>query len=66
MRPLPDTVKDLLDDLETHYPPRCKDPSETLEQHCNYAGQVQLIADLRTRYDWTRENQRMESILKGT
>ena len=66
MRPLPETVEALLEDLETHYPPRCKDPSETLEQHCNYAGQVQLIADLRIRYDWTRENQRMESILKGT
>ena len=66
MRLLPDTVEDLLDDLETHYPPRCKDPSETLEQHCNYAGQVQLIADLRVRFDWTRENQRMQSILKGT
>ncbi len=66
MRPLPETVEGLLDDLETHYPPRCKDPSETLEQHALYAGQVQLIADLRVRYDWTRENQRMATILKGT
>jgi len=66
MRPLPDTVKDLLEDLETHYPPRCKDPSESLEQHCNYAGQVSLIADLRIRYDWTQENQRTRTILKGT
>ncbi len=66
MRSLPDTVEDLLDDLETHYPPLCKDPSETLEQHYNYAGQVQLIADLRARYDWTHENHRMESILKET
>ncbi len=67
MRPLPETVEGLLEDLETHYPPRCKDPSESLEQHTNYAGQVQLIADLRVRYEWTRQEQRMESILnKGT
>ena len=66
MRPLPDTVEDLLEDLETYYPPRCKDPAETLEQHCNYAGQVQLITVLRERYDWTRSEQRMASILKGT
>ena len=66
MRPLPDTVEGLLEDLETHYPPRCKDPSETLEQHCNYAGQVQLIADLRVRYVWTQDNYRMEALLKET
>ena len=66
MRLLPDTVEGLLEDLETHYPPCCKDPSETLEQHYNYAGQVQLIADLRARYVWTQDNYRMESILKGT
>ncbi len=64
MRPLPESVAGLLEDLETHYPPRCKDPSESLEQHLHYAGQVQLIADLRTRYDWTRQEQRLEGIIK--
>jgi len=66
MTPLPDTVADLLASLEASYPPRCKDPSETLEQHMSYAGQVSLIADLRVRYDWTRSNQRMQDILKET
>ena len=66
MRPLPDTVADLLADLEAAYPPRCKDPSESLEQHVNYAGAVQLVTDLRVRYEWTRQNQRMQDILKET
>ncbi len=63
MRPLPDTVDALLEDLETHYPPRCKEPSETLEEHANYAGMVQLITDLRIRSDWTKDNYRMETLL---
>ncbi len=65
MRPLPDTVEALLEDLETNYPPRCKEPAESLEQHMQYSGQVQLIADLRLRDEWTRDNQRMKTILKG-
>lgn len=64
MRPLPESVEELLEDLETHYPPRCKDPLETLEQHLNYAGQVQLVADLRIRYDWTGQEQRLQGIIK--
>lgn len=63
MRPIPDTVQDLLLDLEAYYPPRCKEPGESLEQHMQYSGQVQLIADLRIRMDWTRQNQRMKDIL---
>ncbi len=63
MRPLPDTVDTLLADLEQHYPPRCKDPTETLEEHLIYAGQVQLITDLRIRFDWTQDNYRMATLL---
>ncbi len=66
MRPLPDTVEALLEDLETNYPPRCKEPGESLEEHMQYSGQIQLIAVLRERYDWTRDNQRVKTILKGT
>lgn len=64
MRMMPDSVEGLLADLEAHYPPRCKDPAETLEQHAHYAGQVTLIADLRLRYEWTRKNFMLDRILK--
>lgn len=64
MRPTPDSVEGLLADLESTNPPRCKDPNETIDQHMMYAGRVELIAELRTRYEWTVKDQRMESILK--
>lgn len=66
MRPLPDHTRDLLDDLEEHYPPRCIEPLESLEDAHRYAGMVELIATLRARYEWTQENSRIPDIdLKG-
>jgi hypothetical protein len=41
----------LLEELEASYPPKCKDPSESLEEHANYAGKVSLISELRGRYE---------------
>lgn len=66
MRPIPDSTRDLLDDLEEHYPARCKSPDESLEDHLRYAGMVELIDVLRQRYEWTQENSRIPDIdLKG-
>ena len=62
MRPLPDTVRELLADLEENYPPRCKTLEESPEEHAQYAGQVELIATLRSRYDWTAKNHKIQDI----
>ena len=56
MRPLPDLSRDLIEDLEENYPPRCKTPEESLEDHLRYAGMVELIDVLRQRHEWTRKN----------
>lgn len=62
MRTLPDSVSELLADLEEHYPPRCKSLEESPEEHSQYAGQVELIATLRARYEWTRDNYKIQDI----
>lgn len=64
MRALPSSVEGVIADLEANYPPRCKSPDESLEAHMMYAGQVDLIAVLRSRFEWTRQNYRMDNILK--
>ena len=51
MRQLPHSVAGLLDELEADYPPRCKTSEETLEAHMLYAGRVELITTLRSRWD---------------
>ena len=61
MRPLPETAKDLIEDLEANYKPRCKAPHEDAEEHAFYAGQVALVEVLRQRYDWTQQNLRIET-----
>lgn len=43
----PETAEDLVRILEENYPPRCKDPEESLETHMMYAGQVALVQTLR-------------------
>jgi len=52
---MPHTAEDLLIELEVAYPPRCKDSQESLEEHARYAGQVELIQNLRRRFTWTNE-----------
>lgn len=42
--PIPDG---LLEYLESIFPPCCKRPSESLEEHMLYAGKVALIGSLR-------------------
>ena len=61
MRPLPESVKDLLDDLEDLFPPRCIEPQERPDDAHRYAGKVELVADLRRRYEWTQNNLRIET-----
>lgn len=51
MQPMPNTVIGLIEALEVDYPPRCKTPSESLEEHSIYAGKVELIVHLRARYE---------------
>jgi len=51
MRVLPNSVIGLLEQLEADYPPKCKDPDETLEVHAQYAGKVALVVLLRGRYE---------------
>ncbi|MEW6121287.1 MAG: hypothetical protein AB1698_01640 [Pseudomonadota bacterium] len=45
----PEVPEDLVAYLEASYPARCKAPGEGLEEHAFYAGQVELIAILRSR-----------------
>lgn len=61
MRPIPDTVKDLIEDLEANYKPRCKAPKENPEEHAFYAGQVALVEVLRSRYEWTQNKLKVET-----
>jgi hypothetical protein len=56
LNPLPDTVEDLIKELETLYPPRCVAVGDTLEAAHRYAGSVELIEALRIRFNWTRDN----------
>jgi hypothetical protein len=51
MRLIPNSIIGLLEELEADYPPKCKDPDESLEEHANYAGKVDLIATLRGRFE---------------
>lgn len=40
----------LIDQLVKDYPPRCKLPSESLEEHARYAGKVELVQSLVLKY----------------
>ncbi len=51
MRHIPNSIAGLLEELEADYPPKCKDPSESLEDHAHYAGKVSLINTLRGRFN---------------
>lgn len=62
MNPIPNSVVELIEELEEMFPPACKDPNETLEQHARYAGRVELIEEIRTRYDWTQQNAKVSDL----
>jgi hypothetical protein len=50
MRPLPKDTGTLLDHLDALYPPRCRKPDESEREHERYAGKVDLIAELKARF----------------
>lgn len=60
MKVLPNTVPELLDDLEASYPPVCKKADESLEEHSRYAGKVELVAELRRRLNAEENRQQRE------
>ena len=51
MRLLPNSVVGIIEELEADYPPRCKTPDESLEEHMCYAGSVAVVTKLRARYE---------------
>jgi hypothetical protein len=51
MRPIPQDTGTLLDQLEELYPPRCRRPDESEREHERYAGKVDLIAELKARFN---------------
>jgi hypothetical protein len=51
VRQLPNSIIGLLEELEADYPPKCKDPEESLEAHAVYAGKCELVELLRARYE---------------
>jgi len=67
MRQIPTATIGLLEELEADYPPKCKDPDESLEVHAQYAGKVALIALLRARFDacLKRDTKKLPQILQG-
>lgn len=64
LRIIPHLSEDLISDLEEHYPPRCIDPMETLEDAHRYAGMVELIQTLRARLEYTKESAALEELLR--
>ena len=58
---MPEVPKALLEYLEKQYPPRCLQATETVEEHLRYAGMVDLVADMRFRFDqapdWVGEDE---------
>jgi hypothetical protein len=56
LKPIPDTVEALIEELETNYPHRCVAVGDTLEAAHRYAGAVDLVETLRIRFNWTRDN----------
>jgi len=55
MKPLPHTAEELIAELELAYPPACIGPQDSLNDHLRYAGRVDLIQDLRRRFQWSQE-----------
>lgn len=51
MRAFPVTIAGLIEELESLYPPRCIGPEEVAHTAHRYAGKVELIAELKGRYD---------------
>lgn len=59
MTPVPNSIIGLLEELERHNPPRCMKAGEDLNSHLRYAGRVELVTELRSRYDAeTRRNKK--------
>lgn len=63
MRIIPNSAEELIEDLEEHYPPRCIEPMETLEDAHRYAGMVELIQNLRARLEYTKEEAALEELI---
>lgn len=65
MRMLPNTVIGLLEELEVDFPPKCKTPDESLDEHMLYAGHVSLVTLLRARYEagLRKENKGLPKVL---
>jgi len=51
MRSLPTDTYTLLTELEAQYPTRCRKPNESELDHERYAGKVDLIEELRARFE---------------
>lgn len=51
MRSLPTDTATLLDQLEAQYPTRCRKQNESELDHERYAGKVDLIQELRARFE---------------
>lgn len=51
MKPVPNSVIGLIEELERNNPARCIQPAEDLHAHLRYAGRVELVAELRGRYE---------------
>jgi len=51
MRAFPITIPGLIEELEALYPARVIGPTQSLESAHRYAGAVELIAELRGRYN---------------
>lgn len=65
MKPLPNTVIGLIEEMESNFPPACKVADESLEDHARYAGKVELITNLRNRFEVNlrREKNKLPDIL---
>ena len=64
MRIIPQLSEDLIEDLEEHYPPRCIEQGESIEDHLRYAGMVELVQNLRARLDYTKESAALEELMR--
>lgn len=51
---LPVLERSQVERLEKLYPPRCIGRMENAEEHLRYAGMVELVANLRVRFEQTR------------
>lgn len=47
----PDIPQDLVEHLKACFPPRCKRPTESLEEHMLYAGMAELTQKLAIEHE---------------